>query len=705
MIPNFQKAMTSMQLHCYVTTALVTVSSSAFAQTPPTDNSWRVDEIVVTGQRPGDYQASQASTLRTPVPIIETPQSVQVLTRKLLDEQQLTTLADAVRNVSGVVTALPSEAVLANPIVRGFESEVFVDGLIAYGDTAVVDPSSLAGTERIEVAKGPTSLLFGGGTGAPVGGLINIVTKVPTGEAHYSAAVRAGSFGTLASSIDIDQPLGNDIGVRLTGEYLHSDDDVDAVEIDRITLNPSFRAALGPDTDLTVRLGYSKVKQLEYAGLPSAVARLPGIDRYRFSGATDAPRTEIENKMATGVLTHRLSDKVSATVQLRRYVSDFDEFATFPFIAFFPPAGTTYTLFQGRLPVSVREWTADASLTAEFRTGDIEHVLLAGAQYDATDYTAAISFVPIGTLDYAVRGSDLPFGPVTPLPPQLINRYRTTAFYIQDQVTIGDRLHLLAGLRYSDLGQKEVLGGAGNDTSKGRVDPRIGATFDVTEGVALFAGYATGSRLAIFFNGGDAAPVPETSQSYEAGVKFGLRQAGLSGTIAAFDQQRRNVPTADPLNPFASVQTGEQQARGIEGDLIWEPTRNWSVLASYACTDAKVTRDTGIPAGDRLPRVPEHSGRLAVRYRVLDGELNGLGVGAGLLAASAAEITLPNTSRGDSYVTFDAQASYETGSFRIGVSIANLFDARYFLPYQYLAQDVVRPGAPRSAFVTLRVRY
>jgi iron complex outermembrane receptor protein len=175
------------------------------------------------------------------------------------------------------------------------------------------------------------------------------------------------------------------------------------------------------------------------------------VDPFRFSGATDAPRTEIENRMATGVLTHRFSDKVSATVQLRRYASDFDEFGSFPFIAFFPPEGTTYTLFQGRLPVAVREWTADASLTAEFQTGPIKHVLIAGAQYDATDYRGAISFSLIGTLDYAVPGSDLPFGPIPDVPVQIINEYRTTALYAQDQMQIGERLHILAGLRWSRL--------------------------------------------------------------------------------------------------------------------------------------------------------------------------------------------------------------------------------------------------------------
>jgi hypothetical protein len=130
----------------------ILVAIPAFAQEASAP-SW-TPEIIVTAERPANYAIGAASVTRTPVPLINTPQSIQVLTRTLLDEQQLFTLADAVRNISGVVTALPSEAVLANPIVRGFESEVFVDGLIAYGDTAVVDPSSLSGSSASKSPRG-----------------------------------------------------------------------------------------------------------------------------------------------------------------------------------------------------------------------------------------------------------------------------------------------------------------------------------------------------------------------------------------------------------------------------------------------------------------------------------------------------------------------------------------------------------------------
>ena len=230
-------------------------------------------------------------------------------------------------------------------------------------------------------------------------------------------------------------------------------------------------------------------------------------------------------------------------------------------------------------------------------------------------------------------------------------------------------------------------------------------TFDVTDGVALFAGYATGSRASIFFNPMVVPTTPETSRSWEGGLKFALRDLGLSGTIAAFHQTRNNVPLIDPFG--TTRQVGQQRSKGLEADLIWEPSKSFSLLASYAYTRAQVTKDDFNPAniGQNLTRVPEHSGRIAARYRFLDGPLKGFGLGAGMTAASGAYTTLPNTDKTGGYAVFDAQTSYETGPFRISAAVTNLTNKLYFQPYLYLNQSVVRPGTPRSAFVTLSVKY
>jgi iron complex outermembrane receptor protein len=693
--------------------ALLALKSPAYAQSAEDDPSWRQDTIVVTGVR-NAYGADSAGVARTPTPLIDIPQSIQVLTPTLLKEQELQTLSDAVKNVSGVVPNDPAETVLQNPIVRGFEAEIFVDGLIAYGDTAVVDPSSLIGVERVEVAKGPTAVLFGGGTGAPVGGLINLVTKTPKPGAFVDVGVRAGSFGLVAPWVDANLPLGEKAGFRLAAEYSNGDSYIDAVTTERLTVHPSFAAALSDATDLVLRGQYSRIEQLEYSGIPTAVARLPEVDPFRFTGAPDAPETVVENRMITGELTHRFSSNLAGTLRGRYYDSSFDEFASFPFLSFFPLIGTQAPIIRGQLPTDIDEATVDASLLWEGRALGLQHTLLVGATYDAVNYFvgSGFDFTPIGVIDYAVGPQGLSFGSIPAITGEQANDYRTLAFYMQDEIKFGERLTLLLSGRYAEYDLEEVSVGNAvlTDEDYSQFDPRVGVSWRVNEGVSLFAGYATGSRLSLFFTGDQGQPpVPETSESIEAGVKFDVDRIGVSGTVAGFRITREDIPVLSFINPFASVQGGEQESAGVEIDLIWEPSENLSVLANLAYTDATITDDSNIPGadnvGNRLARVPETSGRFAARYRFTEGALRGLGLGLGLTYASEAPTTDENTSFGDDYVVLDAQASYDWRRYRLGLNVVNLTDKDYLVPYQYLAQDVVRPGQPLSAFVSLSARF
>lgn len=670
---------------------------------PPKAKSWTSSNTIIVTARREAYAIDVASVTRTSVPLMEVPQSIQVLTDTLIKEQELNTLDEALRNISGVIPSLSSELVLANPIVRGFEAQLFTDGLIGYADTAVADPASLIAVERIEVAKGANSALFGGGTGAPVGGLINIVSKTAEPGTKFSVRGRAGSFDTLQIGGDANIQLDDNLSVRLIAEYQDAGDAINVVDIERFYLNGSVRAVLPTDTEIIARFTHSRIEQLEYVGLPASVVDISGVDPFRFSGATDAPPTIVENLSADFSLSQPINDSLTFDFRARRYENDYQEFATTILTSLFPGTGSEFPIISAQLPASVDEWTLDASFTAVFDTGAINHTLLIGGQYDATNYAAASGFnlVPLGVLDFADPNSDLDFGAIPALTNFVNNEYRTTAFYAQDQLSLFDRLHILASIRYSELTLRELLGGNGNRETYREWDPRIGATFDIVDGLAVFAGYAEGSRLSVFFNNPDDVPKPERARNYEAGVKLGLGDIGLSGTLAWFDSKRTNVPTPDPVTFFSSIQTGEQRSEGVELDLIWEPNSNWSLLATYAYIHARVTFDTIIPIGDALPRVPKHAGRFAARYRFTEGVLEGLAVGVGLTAASRAELTLPNSMRSDSYIVFDAQASYVIGPARIGLRIDNILDEQYFMPYQYLAQSVVRPGNPRSAFVTL----
>lgn len=701
---------------CFSVVFLNTVFTiNALAQSDDNaQESWRIEEITVTESR-SSYGAQTATLSRTDVPLSDLPQSIQVLNRTLLNDQDLQTLTEALVNVSGVVPNNEAETVLVNPLVRGFEGEIFIDGLIGYGDTAVIDPSSLIGVERIEVAKGPSATLYGGGTGAPVGGLINLVTKTPQLDPAYAFALRTGSFDTLSGSIDLNQPISEAIGFRIAAEVHSSDDFIDDVDVDRTTINPSLRIDLSSRTEFLLRGLFNKIEQLEYTGLPAEVIDLPGVDPFQFTGATDSPRTEIENQSIHASLNHAFSDNLSANLQLRHYQSEFREFSSFAYPIFFPVMDSSAFILKGQLPADVDEWTLDASFNAKLETGNIKHNLLGGITVDRTDYEGgtAFDFNPIGLIDYASGINDVSFGAIPPLGPNdlLENQYETDAVYLQDFISFNESLHLMLSARYSEYRLVEGgPAGSGVDTKDNELDTRVGISYSLTDQLSLFGGYATGSRLSLFFSGVNNAPsVPETSESYEAGIKFNTLETGLSGTLAVFNLTRDNIPSTISINPFAQVQSGEQESEGIELDLIWEPSPNWSVLLNYAVTDTEVKESIVgfgglIPAGNELSRVPQNSGRVAGHYRFTNGFMNGLDIGLGVSFADEAPLTDFNVFYSDNYTVVDLHLDYSFDNYEIGLNIANVLDEDYFKPYQFLLGEVVRPGQPLSAFLSLKAR-
>jgi iron complex outermembrane receptor protein len=688
--------------------ALALTPTVLFAQDQGSD-SW-VAEVVVTG-RPDSIAAPEAATAtRTATPLIETPQSIQVLPRTLIEEQDLQTLSDALVNVSGVTPTSDLEIVLQPPLIRGFPANYYFDGMPTYGlPEGVADPATLINVERIEIAKGPTSTLYGGGSGAPLSGLINVVSKTPGDTLTGSVGARFGSFETRGAQGEIEAPLaGGAVGLRLAGLYETADSYIDVVDSRRSALFPTLRWDISDDTRLVIRGQFTRLEQREYAGLPAALTIAPAlvIDRYAFAGAEDAPRTRIDNDLLTATLSHRFNDSLKGEVSISRFEGSFREYSTFPLAQL---AGTTYAFGSGLVPSDTEKTFVTASLVADLGKGNVRHRVLVGMDYDTTDYYGAMGLnLAWGIIDYANPATNAPFGAVPALSDLQNDDLESIALFVQDQISIGDRIDVTAGLRWTRLDLKSSYTSFGvpfvaTDESYDEVTPRLGVTWRVADGIALFAGYAEGFKgtVASF---GVTDPKPETSQSYEGGLKFDVKTIGLSGTLSAFQVTRQNVTTSDPANPFLSIQAGEQRARGVEADVIYEPTPALSLLFSYAYTDAEVTKDNTLPVGDSLRRVPRHSGRLAARYR-FQGPLKGLEIGAGVTAVSSRELTLPNTTSVDGLTLVDAQAAYDFGPASISLSIANLTDEDGFEPYQYFGGQYVAPTQPRSAFITIRAGF
>ncbi len=676
-------------------------------------SSWATTHVLVTAKRERYSVPNATAATRTDTPLIEVPQSVQVLSRSLIEEQDRRTLGEALLNVSGVVPTRSEEQLLIAPLVRGFPAEVYLDGLPIYaGNQQAFDPTSLVGVERIEVLKGPSATLYGGGLGTPLGGVINIESERPNDKLGGFVAMRAGGFSTRGPYGDINLPLAPGIAARLAAEYQSNQSWIDQVHGRRWSAQPSLSFQIDPRTDLLLQGQFNHRAQLEYSGLPAGPALAGQIARNAFPGSPlEQPLTTNDNRMGQATLHHLFSDEVKLTVSGRYYNSAIREYGSFLDPDMMPPdpaAPTVYPILPITMMTDTKEATLDANLLMQAAMLGGSHTFLAGFAYDWTRFSSNmglfVSNTPNGTIDLAQPVYDAVYAPQVPVNYLQTDHYRTLAFYLQDQATYG-RLHLTGALRYTQLNFQEVSNiGVANEDAYHRVSPKVGATFDVAPGVALFAGYATAFRAAFGFVG-MAVPKPETSRNVEGGVKLALPQARLSGTISVFNQTRDNVATADPNHVGFNIQTGRQRARGAEADMIWEPTAALSLLANYAHTNTSVTADNAIPVGSALPRVPRNSGRIAAHYRMLDGAAKGWSFGAGLTALGPRQLTLPNTLSVPGYALIDAQAAYALGRFTLQASVLNLAGRHALDTYQYFGNPLVMPVQPRSVFVTLKSHF
>lgn len=718
---------------------------------PLDDDSTDLGTVVIEAEseKPKAWVPSITTATRSSVPLNRVPQSIQVLSRELIQEQDAQTLGDALTNVSGVVPVKTYQSLILSPLVRGFSAEIFVDGMPGYSTTSAMDPATLIHVQSVEVIKGPTAALFGGGSGSPLGGIINIVSVDPLKEHKRTFGLRGGSWQTWNPFVDVNAPLTKDgrVALRLTADYEEAASHIDQVTQRRWSVNPTLRWEITPKTVLTLRGQVSDLRMLEYSGLPAALVLPPAtnkvapytgpqIDPYRFTGSVDAPQSEIRNTRLHAALKHTFSQHLDLNVSAQYFRNTFDEYSIYTFASAqspLPAAPSVYPVLSGYLPSEVTQYTLNAWITGRFDLGRTRHELIVGGDIDFTENIAALGFSHLrinlpapfpptilasraGFIDFAVPGSTLPY-----VQPAIVDRtrnlFRTMGVYVQDHITAYDRVHLLAGLR---LIQLDVDHNYSTDNTLGaptkyqqsytEIAPRIGAVIDLAGGVSLFGAYSQGYRGVLNYTGREP-PKPETSQMMEGGFKFKNDRLGISGALAGYQLVRENVPTANPFIPGSTQQVGQQRSQGLEADFAWEPDPRFSLLIAYAYTDARVTED--VPnniitvgkqldrVGKRLPRVPEHAGRVAVRYRVQDGKLKGLGVGLGVTMGSKRPVSLTNNYFTDPYYVADAQVSYERKAFKAALSISNLTNHLYYEPYPFLGEDVVAPARPITFALTL----
>ncbi|MEA5620085.1 TonB-dependent siderophore receptor [Cronbergia sp. UHCC 0137] len=663
-----------------------TTTATQPPQTPQEEPTAQQDEpieLVVTGEQDQYFTPNSSTATRTDTPILKIPQSIQVIPRQVLEEQQVTRLEEALQNSSSVVYNGTDTGSDLNYSIRGFDqAPVLQNGFRQYDFAEIPE---VANIERIEVLKGPASILYGE---IQPGGLINIVTKQPLSEAFYQGELQFGSDGLIRPQIDISGPLTDDkrLLYRLNAVYSRRDGfrDFDQ-EFKQFFIAPALTWKISDRTNLAFDLQVSNREQPWDSG---TVAFGDGV--------VDTPRSRIFNEPDDFLrrdflslnlsIDHKFSDNWSIRNAFRFTDSTVFSDKLSIFLGFNEITGNLNRVFAFD-DFNSRNYALQTNVVGKFTTGGLKHTLLFGADLSRnnTSRFALANFTP-----FPINVFNPSYGVNRPNFNRLLfdrdSESDRLGIYLQDQIEIFAKLNLLLGLRYETIAQRTenvpALFYPGGDTTQNDSawTPRVGLVYQLIPNVSFYGSYSQSFNPNVDEIGADGNPLkPERGEGFELGVKTEILGGNLLATLAYFDVTKQNVVTEDPNFPGLgiSIATGEQRSRGVELDLTGKILPGWNMITSYSYTDATVTQDNTIPVGNSLTGIPQHKASLWTTYEIQSGSLQGLGGGIGVNYVGERPGDLNNSFTLDSYFLTNAALFYRRDNWKFALNFRNLFDVEY----------------------------
>ncbi|MEX0269197.1 TonB-dependent siderophore receptor [Leptolyngbyaceae cyanobacterium UHCC 1019] len=689
----------------------VTLKTGGLAYSLSPDSGAEEDELVITGAgQPGYFAPSSSTATKTDTPILDIPGSVQIVPRQVLQDQRVTRVGDAIQNVSGVSNLGQYQGYEDLIFLRGFQVSTFQGSFFRDGvRTFTFGSPDLTNLERIEVLKGPASILFGQ---VEPGGIVNLVTKQPLSNPYYFGQFSAGNFNTYEGAIDLSGPLDEEktILYRLNASYRTADSFRDFAEKKRFFLSPSLALKLSPNTTLTVDAEYIHDSSTYDTGLVAIGKRPANIPIGRF---LNEPFSNVSREeLSVGyVLSHRFSDNWSLRHNFRFQRQNPDRYG---------PQQNQLDELTGDL-TRTEYWAGgyyenlftDTNLIGKFSTGSIQHQLLVGFERSRTlekpefrfsnEYPSINIFNPVyARLRY-------------PKEPEFFrdDTTYTTGIYLQDQISLLPNLKLLLGVRYDTFKQqrstqflpdpKEEFEQLDSD-----VTPRFGIVYQPIKSLSVYGSYSRSFNpsFGISRNADNSTFKPETGEQFEIGVKAQLSPK-LIATLAGYYLTKQNVTTADPSDPSGlfQIQTGEVTSKGIEFDVLGEITPGWNVIASTSYIDARITEDNVLPVGNFLDNIPKWTASLWTTYEIQTGSWRGFGGGLGLYYVADRSGDLDNTFQLPSYFRTDASLFYRRNNWKVQLNVRNLFNVEHYVGSSFGSRVEVTPGAPLSVLATVSVEF
>ncbi len=739
-----------------------TPADAAAADAPLIAQARNLPRVQVHGSAGVDYRVDELSSHKFTQPLLDTTQTISVISRDLIQQQGATTLSEALRNSSGVGTFYAGENGATSTgdtmYMRGFDSSgsIFVDGVRDLGSIS----RDVFNIEQIEVTKGPDGTEYG--RTAPTGA-INMVSKRPQLDNAISGSLAYGSASQRRATADWNQAIGEDAAFRLN--VMGQDSGVpgrDRVQNDRWGVAPSLGFGLGSAT--RVYLDYLHVKHdnvpdggVSTIGLPGYASPDPtrpflsdaaAVDPHNFYG-TRQDHDDVQVDMFTAIVEHDFSDRLAVHDTLRWGRTRQDYLLTsFTATAAHlstpdPDDPSTWTVARSNPTFkhqTNRILTNQTNLTASFDTGAVGHDLSAGVELSreqastegiaplaGSTWPAANLYRPDpdqGGLAYARNGA------------HGHGQTDTVAAYLFDTLKFGERWQLNAGARLDHYRTRfvstDVCGGrrgpaCGNQpvgTVLPSVDARLSGNLPNYKLGVLFKPVAAGSIYANFAMsqeppGGNTLTLsnasnsadnpdldPQRARTVELGSKWSVLGDKLLLTGALYRTTVSNDLVQDPTDGLY-YQIGRKRVQGVEIGAVGRITERWAVSAGYTRMDAKVIRGKAVTSDGSadLPYTPTSAFTMWSTYR-LPFNLT-LGGGArhtgGMKRGSDGAVGTPAFTRG--YWVFDAMASIEVNAHvDLQLNVNNVFDEHYVAAinksgYRYT------PAMPRSAMLTVQLRF
>ncbi len=621
---------------------------------------------------------SQSAT-KTDTPLLETPQSISVISAARIRDQGALTLQESLRYVAGLSAdtyGLDSRGDSA--LVRGAAPLQMLNGLQHsfgnYNNTRV-DPFTL---ERIEVLRGPSSMLYGQ---SPVGGLINMVSKRPRDEQSTELQVQYGSFQRKQIAVDSTGPLNEEGSLlyRVVALQRDSDTQVDHVVDNRVLLMPSLTWRPNEDFEWTLLANAQKDDSgtsssfLPHRGTVLA-APYGRFDTDLFVSEPGFDEYDSEQLALSSLASWRLADDWTLRQNLRWQRSE----VSYQTIYGWPPVlaadnRTVNRVYSVSKP-EVDVWVADHHLEGRFDTGVLQHQLLVGVDFqkaDASDRRARGAATPLDF--YAPVYGSFNAAQVV-LADQPNQHTRQEGLYIQDQIRLGNWLATV-GLR-KDWAYNKVQGKQAQKDDA--VTGRYALTYLFDNGVAPYLSYSESFQPSIGINQATLqAFKPLEGEQWELGVKYQPDGGRSLYTAAVFDLREQNRQMPDPNNPLNTLQSGETRSRGLELEALVAMDEDWDLIATFTRLDTQVLEGAAVQKGRRLASTPERMASLWSMHRFSVAGISGFRVGAGVRYTGASwdgidRLKTPSTT------LYDAMLGYDSGAWGLSLNASNLTDETYY---------------------------